>query len=177
MLFKDSLLKMELNVFLIDGSRAKILTSSTKPPKMKSGLQNPKYYHCRHYRCSLCCPRNICCFLLGKNMLFITCLLSTRRQWWFSIPFLTLTWQVSWPHLVHTSSCTVVRSRIVRAVADHHWYVWFISASSHSRILGRLFSTFKQKIHSLLQQGKSQILSGCFWKLKENRLPIKRSSN
>lgn len=71
---------MQLYVLLIDESHVKILTPYTKPPKIKLKLQNLLCNHYRHSRRSLCCPRNICYFLLGKNMLFVTSLLSTQRQ-------------------------------------------------------------------------------------------------
>lgn len=71
---------MQLYVLLIDESHVKILTPYTKPLKIKLKLQNLLCNHYRHSRHSLCCPRNICYFLLGKNMLFVTSLLSTQRQ-------------------------------------------------------------------------------------------------
>lgn len=109
-LFEDILLKMQLYVFFIDKSHVKILTPYTKPPKMKLKLQN---LHCNHHRhsSSLRCPRNICYFLLGKNMLFVTSLYPEAVKVFHS--FLTLMWQISCPFLVPTKSCPMLLSLIV----------------------------------------------------------------
>lgn len=154
--FKGKLLKMQLNAFFIDKSHVKILTPYTKAPKMKLKLQSLHCNHYRHSRCSLCCPRNICYFLLGKNMLFVTSLYPEAVKVFHS--FLTLMWQILRPFLVPTKSCPMLISLIVWTFPDPPALnvVCWCSAQQNTE---QTFSIFTQKIHSLLQGGKPQTLS------------------